>query len=352
LSNRLDKREAEVLSACDVDEKSLLDFYRQAYPGRILSLGNNWRWLNRTDFHNDKIPLVLKYRDRVIGHSGIMPFHFLLNGVRQNAGWFIDFKILDEYQRKGLGTLINAKWMEFPQCSLASPCNSGSIAVFNKAGWEETPDSYMHYQLLNPFNHPRFVKRLPGFMRKMLNLIAQPLIGVNLRRNAYNKHQYELKKIDKDLFNHFYATFKKNLDVAQDTFVPDRDENYVKWRVLKSPNYDKYFVYRANDFQALILPYHSSDKGIDILWVTDTTDHYEIIKMIATLGVFGQKEGFAYSRFYTTRKDLSDRIREKTKSVIRRPRFAYFLKEKKHYKLGERLLWDLQLIDNDFEKFY
>jgi RimJ/RimL family protein N-acetyltransferase len=352
LNNNLNKKDIKVLSACDVDEKALIEFYRQAYPGRLKSLSNNWRWINRTDFHNEEIPLILKYNDIVIGHSGIMPFNFLLNGLKQNAGWFIDFKLLDEFQRQGYGTMINARWMEFPNCALASPCNSGSIAVFTKAGWEETPDTYMHYQTLNPFNHPKLKKRLPGFICRALNLITKPVIFLNLYRKAYNKHSYELKKIDKELFDHFYETYKQRLVVSENTFVPVRDNDYVSWRVLNSPNFEKYFIYKVKDFQALVLPYQSKEKIIDILWVSDTTNYHEIIKMIATLGVYGLKKGYAYTRFYTTRKDLSARIKQKTKSVLRHPRFAYFLKDKHSFNLTGELLWDLQLLDNDFEKFH
>jgi hypothetical protein len=74
--------------------------------------------------------------------------------------------------------------------------------------------------------------------------------------------------------------------------------------------------------------------------------------MITTLGVYGLKKGYAYTRFYTTRKDLSERIKQKTKSVLRKPRFAYFLKDKHSFNLTGELLWDLQLLDNDFEKFH
>lgn len=348
----VDKNDIRVLSACDVDENSLFEFYKQAFPKRIHSLKTDWKWLNRTGFHNNEAPLVLTYKGQVIAHSGIMPFNFSLNGKITNAAWFIDFYVLDQYQRQGLGAIINKKWMEIPACTLASPCNEGSIAVFKKSGWEETPDSYMHYNILLPFNHPRFEGKLPKAIKIFLNAFAHPLYFTTYKKNAYPADQYKFRKFNEELFQSFLKLCKSNSADENNTFYPIRNQEYIDWRILKSPNKNKYFFYEVEGFQALVLPQNGAQKHIDILWVSDTNNKQEISKMISSLGLYGIKKGYSYIRFYSTKKEVSGYVKLKTKSALRHPRFAYMLKDKDTFKLSGKLSWDLQLLDNDFENFY
>ena len=187
---KFSKNEITTHSACDVDLVLLIDFYQKAYPNRISSLKSNWKWLNHSDFYNYKTPLVLVYKTQVIAHAGMIPFNISVCGKQQTAAWFTDFKILDEFQRFGLGSMLTKEWMNYSDCCVTF-CNDKSIGVFKKFGWLESFNTYMHLNFILPFSHPGFVRRLPAFIRKILNFIISPVFFLIYKRHAYSKSSYQ-----------------------------------------------------------------------------------------------------------------------------------------------------------------
>ena len=131
---------------------------------------------------------------------------------------------------------------------------------------------------------------------------------------------------------------------------PVRDMDYAKWRILNSPNRDKYYIYKTEKINALILLNDNHGEYIDILWISDSSDKVEIIKMISTLGAYGIRNRFSYIRYYTSKKELSDYLKSKTKSIVSHPRFAYFSKSESIFEKLKTANWDFELIDSDFER--
>ena len=198
----------------------------------------------------------------------------------------------------------------------------------------------------------KFESKLPKPLKKVLNSITYPFYYTTYKRNAYRTDQYKFRKFNEKLFQSFYKLSEVNNANEDNIFYPIRNKEYIDWRILKSPNKNKYFFYQVKDFQALVLPQNGAQKHIDILWVTDTNNKDEISKMISSLGLYGIKRGYSYIRFYSTKKEVSDYVKLKTKSALRHPRFAFLLKDKDTFKLSGKLCWDLQLLDNDFENFH
>lgn len=342
------KNEITIYSACDVDSSLLIDFYKKTYPDRLNYLRSNWKWLNRSDFYENKIPLVLLYKNQVIAHSGMIPFNISLCGDLQTASWFIDFKVLDEFQRYGLGSILTKEWMNFSDCCVTF-CNEKAIGVFKKFGWIESFDTYMHLNFILPFNHPGFVRRLPASLRKILNCITSPIFFLIYSRHSYPDNSYQLEKLNEKSFDAFFDLYTKRKKISKNTVLPIRDMDYAKWRVLNSPNKDKYFIYKTEKYSALVSINNNHGKYIDILWVSDINDKIEIKKMVSTLGVYGIKNRLSYIRFYTSKKELSDYIKNKTKSIVRHPRFAFFSQVESILEKLKVADWDLELIDSDFE---
>ena len=166
---KINKKEITIHSAYDVDSTLLIDFYKKAFPIRINSLKSNWSWLNRSEFYENKIPLVLTYKNQVIAHSGMIPFNISICGDLHTASIYIDFKILPELERQGLGSILTKEWINFSDCCLAIGCTKKSFGIFKKLGWIQSFDTYMHLNFMRPFNHPGFVRRFPTFLRKILN---------------------------------------------------------------------------------------------------------------------------------------------------------------------------------------
>lgn len=343
-----DKNEIIIQSACDVDLALLLDFYQKAFPNRINSLKPNWKWLNRTKFYEDKIPLVLVHEKQVIAHSGMIPFNISVCGKKQTASWFIDFKILPDFQRYGLGSMLTKEWMSYSDCFVTF-CNDKSIGVFKKFGWIESFNTYMHLNFILPFSHPGFVRRLPAFFRKILNFIFNPIFFLIYKRHAYSKDSFQIESLNEKSFNSFFNMYTQNNILSKSAISPIRDLDYAQWRVFNSPNQGKYHIYKTKSFSALISLHNNHGKYIDILWVTDINNKIEIKKMISTLGVYGLKKRISYIRFYTSNKKLSGYLRKKTKSFVSHPRFAFYSQAESILGNLKKLKWNLELIDGDFE---
>ena len=342
------KEQAKIKSAFEVDENHLIEFYSQMFANRMKYLPKIWRWLNRCDFFENKTPLVIEKEDKVIAHAGLIPIRIWLEGDEKTAAWFIDFKILEQFQRQGLGSILTREWINFADCCITF-CNEKSIGVFKKIGWEESFNTFQHFNFMRMFDHPSFIRKLPVFVRKLLNIIVYPFFFLIYRVNSYGKNNYKFEKLTDENFAEFYE-FYNNSNAETPAFTTSiRDEKYAQWRVLQSPNRERYFVYSVKKFSAILLMHNNHGTYIDILWVSDNRNKMEIKKMIATLGIYGLKKGIAYIRFYTSHKEISNYLKKRTLSKIRHIRFAFFSKDGETFEKMKRNNFDFELIDSDFE---
>jgi predicted N-acetyltransferase YhbS len=108
--------ENKVISAFEVEENELIEFYSQAFENRMKYLPNIWKWLNRSDFYANKTPFVIEREGKVIAHAGIMPFFINLEGEKHTASWLFDFKISDNFQRQGLGSILTEELINLSDC--------------------------------------------------------------------------------------------------------------------------------------------------------------------------------------------------------------------------------------------
>jgi len=345
--NTFDKTKVVIASAGDVNPVMLQQFYALTYPDRLDLFRKSWQWINRSDFYDHKIPLVLMYESRVIAHAGIMPVVFNFQGETMTASWFIDFAVLPEFQRYGLGNLLTKEWMKFSDIQVTF-CNEKSIIVFKKNGWVETFNTYMHTNMVTIFNHPRWKNRIPSFFRKGLNTIFYPLIYAVYARHAYkdiNKRVIQLEEGFLNVFAKQYDARKSKVDSSG----PARDINFLKWRLLNSPYHSFYYSYQGKDFSAIISMRSETGGFIDVLCVSDVQNKIEIRNMICSLGLLALKHSLSRIRFYTSDKNISDDLKRTTLSFVRHPRFAFY---SDHAEIHERLKttrWELELIDSDFE---
>jgi hypothetical protein len=345
---KFNKNEITTHSAFNIETDLLIDFYKKAYPNRANFFELNWKWLNHSDFYQNKVPLVLVYKNQVIAHLGMIPFNISASGELKTASWLVDFIVLPEFQRHGLGSMLTKEWMNFSDLCVTF-CNKKSIGVLKKFGWIESFDTYMHINFMLPFNHPRFVRKVPGLFRKILNQITYPIFLFIYKRQSYSNNSYKLEKLNESTFDEFFKLYSYTKKIAENLVSPIRDMDYAKWRILNSPYIGKYFVYKTKKFIALISLQNKHAEYIDILLVSDINNKIEIKKMISTLGMFGIKNGYSYMNFYTSKKELSDYIKFETKSIVLHPRFAYFSQVESILEKLKKANWDFELIDSDFE---
>ncbi|MDR3327839.1 MAG: GNAT family N-acetyltransferase [Prevotellaceae bacterium] len=344
----INKGNIKVISAFDVEEKKLIDFYGKVFEPRMKYLPECWKWLSRSDFYQNRIPLVIENGGQVIAHNSMIPFFISLEGELHTAAWFIDFKILDEYRQQGLGNILIEESVKLPDCCLAF-CNEKSIGVVKKIGWIEGFNAFQHFNFIYPFNHPMFERKLPGLVRKILNITTYSFFFVFYTINSYSKNLYKLEKLTNENFAEFYKNFKNKSENIECFTTPVRDTEFVEWRILNSPNRDKYFLYECENFSAIVLINNNHGSYIDILWVSDNSNKLEIRKMVATLGLYGLKNKIAYIRFYTSNREVSDYLKKKNLSKIRHLRFAYFAKDKQIFEKMKKTAFNFELLDGDFE---
>lgn len=338
----------QVKSAFEVKETQLIDFYTQAFADRIKYIPNCWKWLNRTDFYKEKTPLILEKDGKVIAHAGMIPFIINMGGEKHTASWFIDFKILDQFQRQGLGSILTKEWINYSDCCVTF-CNHRSIGVFKKIGWQEDFNTYQLFNFARAFDHPGFKRKLPPFLRNVLNLLIHPFFYLIYKFNATEKQSYSIEKLTDESFYLFYDLYQSKKRISKNLITPVRDKAYAEWRILQSPNKDKYHIYSADNYKALILIHDNHSSYIDILWVSDSTDKEEMKKMIARLGLYALKHKIAYIRIYSSHKELADYVKTKVFSKIRHIRFAFYSKNKDLFDKMKQAQFDFELLDSDFE---
>jgi len=341
--------EMEFKSGCDINQNSLNEYYRLMYPDRAAFMESSWVWLYRGYFMNSKLPIVLvlkNKKNKVIAHGGMIPVNLLIDNLKIKAGWFIDLSVLPEYQRCGMGAVLVNRRMELTDIQMTFP-NDKSYSVFKKKGWNESIDTYLHYVFIYPFNHPWFTRRLPRLFRSLLNYFSHPLIAFFNKKYAYPDPENYLHLINEDLLISFYDQYSYSKTNSQDIITPVRDTDFIRWRILNSPNRDKYMIYRKNGFSGLV--FLKRNLRIDILWVTDLNNMEEIRNMVSTLAVYGRKHRFIYIRFYTTNRKLSKYLKIFGISIVTHPRFLFHANNSELAMKLQGSPWGIELVDSDFE---
>lgn len=338
-----------VLSAHDIDTSLLLDFYDINYP--VSAKGRIWQWLNRSSFYGNKVPLVILYNNRVIAHAGMIPFRVFLDERYYTASWFVDFMVRPEFQGKRLGTLIAKKWMEFSDICVEIGHNKGSGSIFRQLSWLESSETYLHYYLILPFNNPRFEGLFPAFLREVLNAVSWPFFRMIYSKYASSLRKVSFQELKPDLLNAFTPHFNRRNGMI----MPVRDSDYVSWRLLNSPQKDKYRIFSIsgiNDVNMVIkLCDKDNSKYIDILWVSDSFRYSVIQNMISTLAIWGMTKAYSYIRYYTSRNELSSYLKRSLKPAIRYPGFMFCSKDTRLLEKLKGSSWNWELIDSDFEEF-
>ena len=131
---------ADIRKASVARDGALRQFYEAAFPERAAFLSEHWEWLYRVGRFPGIEPLVAVENERVIGHAGAIPVMVSRLGVVAPAIWFVDFKILPEFQGKGHGKALTEAWMAMCPDRITF-CNERSMAVFRTLGWHENSNA-------------------------------------------------------------------------------------------------------------------------------------------------------------------------------------------------------------------
>jgi len=343
-TSKNDFSDISILSAHDININLLIDFYRRVWPDRLNH--KIWKWLNRTSFYNNEIPLVILHRNEVVAHAGIIPFKVLVDEKYFTASWFIDFAVLPEFQRHGLGIKLTKRWMEFSDLNVTF-CNNRSMGVFKKFGWIESFKTYHHIYPLLAFDHPFFVRHTPIIIRKVLNHLSSTFSNIIYHRYDTMVDNLKFDPVNKESLKEFMLTHKVP---EKNTVLPVRDTDYLKWRLLNSPDKEKYRII-INDNSSIIVKIDNNySKYIDILWVSNSFAYSIVRDIISALAIWGIYNNYSYIRHAISNKIMSNYLKKYLLPIVRHPRFAYYSKETELFNKIKKYNWHYDLIDSDFEK--
>jgi GNAT superfamily N-acetyltransferase len=339
---------AEVRSVYAVSRASLLDFYRTMEPDRPCPSSETWEWLYRPSFGPPCSALVVERDKRVVAHAGIIPFWLSVRDSKFSAGWYVDFAVLPELQRAGLGRALTLEWMRLTDVHVTF-CNARSMGLFRKLGWQESFDTRLHYFFLKPLSHPSVLSRVdgrvPASVTAALNASARALFRTWYGLRSRRAGSLELAPLSESLLAHFESTPRSDIG-------PIRDREYLRWRFLESPYRRQYRVaFLDGASLAIVRERHDKPRSrhVEILLVKDDIPVLALRRLIAALAVWAVRRDHAYLRYYEADPVRSRQLQRTLLSYVHHPRFAFFARspELMHELKRGRLRW--QLADSDFE---
>lgn len=337
-----------VLPASDINNDLLIDFYKAMYPERKNLLPRVWKWLNRFSSSEGKGPLVAVYNNRVVAHAAMIPFAVTVNATQYTAAWFVDFAVLPQFQKKGIGTLLTRQFMSFFDLCLEIGHNKRSGSVFNRLGWIKSINSYLHLYPLSPFNHLKFRNKLPVSVCKVLDILPKVFYRHLYHACFGSAEAVRFNKLGADSLIQFVSHW----DAKEKNVLPSRTVDYLSWRLLESPDKDEYSVFTitiANDV-AMVVKKYEKQRYIDILLMSPQIEYSIIRRMISSLAAWGMAKGYSHIRFYTSDWALSSYLSASLRPILRYPGFSFYTKDDVLQNMLTQCSWHWELIDNDFEE--
>lgn len=342
------KSEVNLLSAIEIDEKLLSNYYRNTFPHRKNSLPQIWKWLNNSGFYKNEIPFILKYNDEIIGHTGLRPVTVQINEKNYLSGWPIDLRVDPRFRNQGLGQQLTNKLVDYADIHLAFP-NDNSYPLFIKLGWKDGGKTLTHFFPIKPLDHPRFIKKVPAPFRYIINSLAKPYF--NFKYSRIGNFKFQIEKITPAALNEFEIQRKLNDDIfkVKGYILPLKDKEYMKWRILDSPNFNKYKMFSVKGVYAIILLNDNRGKYVDILAISTFQKLNQVIDLIASICSYAAKNNYSYVRICSSYEKLSDLLQTKIGCRRKEYRFCFFTKDKDLYSKVQKYRWFWELIDSDFE---
>ena len=321
-------------------EKNILDyFYKKNFKNKFGFISKNWKWLYRIDFRKKISSLAIFFNKKMIGHSGVIPFQFLVDKKRYLASWFVDFIILPKFQKYGYGTKLAKNWEKRTKIGFTF-CNKRSLKIFKKNNWEINNKFYMFFLLIQPFNHLKCTKLLSKRVKIKLNKLFFYFFS---KLNIFDKKKLiflfpELKNI--------------NFFIKEDpiNFSPIRNKSFFRWRILQSPYFNQYkLVTFTNKKYFLLIKLNNSKKSKYI----ETLFHSKDIEFKYLRNLLLNLSQWAYVNNYSYIKILLDENKIKRLNLFivakRNLNFAFYTKDISIKKKLQKNSFQFQLIDSDFE---
>jgi GNAT superfamily N-acetyltransferase len=221
----------EVREATEIPARQLALFFDRMFPARASFLKSHWRWLYRVESSSDVRPLVaLDGNGDVIGHAGVIPVTLRKDAQDLQGTWFVDFAVLPDYQRHGIGKLLTERWMAMVPVHVAF-CNDRSASLFLKYGWRLRFDTMSLQLPLRPAAHANWAS---GWRRSVGEALGLAIRGV-WRARGVTQRLPVTRPVSPSSLAPFAVTLSNVLHSA-------RTDEFLTWRVAASPNASEHFI--------------------------------------------------------------------------------------------------------------
>lgn len=227
-----------IINISQVKIDHLSEFYKKAFNKRHITLIKHWKWWYRNNYLGYE-PLILSYRNEIIGQAGLIPVKIRINNKTLPAIWFVDFVILPKFQGKGFGKILTEAWMKICPNQITY-CNDKSLKIFKKFGWVENKFTQRLARPINPLKWVPFFKKFEfNFLDKLFKDNLKKKIDSTIKINPYSfEENYKV----------IFDSFNKNFKILSNNNGIVRDEEWLNWRLMECPfkNNIRFFEYKGN----------------------------------------------------------------------------------------------------------
>ena len=336
-----------ILSKCkikkisEIPKDKLFSFYKKIYPDRFNSLTANWEWWYRYD-KDFAEPIILELDDKVIGQAAFLKNNIIINGEKFPAIWFRDYAVLPEFMGHGLGKLLTKEWMKICPNQMAM-CSPYSMRVLKKFNWNF---NFETKRLIRPINYLKFI---PVLNKLNLNLFDSS-VRYFIKKKFEGNENLKLFSLTKN-FKLILESFKnrKLPQNAKDFPIIDRDESWLKWRLLDCPyNQNLHFFEYKNSFSIVHIYSVKKIQRLNVLFTysTEEPEEFKLYKLMTKWAINNNIDFIWAIHKIQDFKDIFPQIHN-------RPlRFASWSENSSILKSLENGFFDLQGIDSDIESAF
>jgi hypothetical protein len=339
-----------ICRSTEVPEGALIDFYDRMFPQKSDLMSRSWKWLYRIEQFDDvQPPLVAVLDGAVIGQVAQVPV-LLTDGDREQlAVWGVDYGVLPEYRRCGIGFQINEMWMQQYPIYLAD-CTPASYRIVLKQGWTPRQTTY---DLKLPLRLESLSRTRRGLKYKTMTAsgpLWKPLCRLmTMARSPGRGHISCRPLVPDDLKNWSLLRYPGNdmgvVHVA-------RRFDFMRWRLLESPLAEQYRLIKMDNSPVVAIIRTRLREGVKQLLVLALSGH---------IAGPGDLRRFFHGLVRWAFQNGADVIRMVTSDPIllalgrrwfpfKRPlRFAYFCQSAESREFMDKARYRWELLDGDFD---
>ncbi len=253
---------------------------------------------------------VAEDKGNVVGHLGLMPMKFLINGHLEPGYFMQDLYVHPEYRKRGMGFFISmALYNQMEKeaksfiCGLwASPLN---LKMLQKRGYENL-QAEKYVRIIDP----RAIQKV--IRSKTLKIMVYPILRIVLGFINYVTLRDTFSRIRVSRVQRFRKEFDEFLQGIQDKFTicPLKDSTYLNWKYIDRPYSENvvFAAYRGETLSGYIVlsPKTKSGyiKGHILDLMADPEDKATIKKLCKTAILHYKKEGVYSVHSYITHPKL------------------------------------------------